>query len=490
MPRFGYGLLLALLLIQPTAAAQDVLQDGPAREITFEEALQIALRQNTDLRRAENAVQARGEAVDFARASFLPNLSASLTPAQRYGLAFDQTTGRLEQETSEALSASASLGINVFNGFSDVATLRQRRLEREVGRLDLERAEQNVLFTVGNEFLQTLLDAELVTIRREALGAQEQQLAQVEQLVEGGVRARADLFQQAALVAEAELALLQAESQLELARTRLVGTLQLDPFEAYAFTAPDLEAVALTPAAYDLEALLTAAYDRRVDLAAQERAIAAADASVQAAKGGYYPRVDLFASYGSSYSSLASRPIDGTGTVTPVTTASGDPVFIGGEPFVIPGSPEFEEAPFGSQFFTDNRGGSVGLSIDIPIFDRFATRAQVRQARLARENARIALEDLEQDVALEVRQAYLDYRNAEKRLDVTARQVEAAEVALAAEQERYALGVSTLTERAQAQARLVEARSARAQAVAQFVFQRTLLDYAVGTLDADTVPFE
>ncbi len=59
-----------------------------------------------------------------------------------------------------------------------------------------------------------------------------------------------------------------------------------------------------------------------------------------------------------------------------------------------------------------------------------------------------------------------------------------------AEQERYDLGVSTLTELTQARARFVEAQSARAQAVAQFVFQSKLIDYAVGTLDPNAQLFE
>jgi outer membrane protein len=93
-------------------------------------------------------------------------------------------------------------------------------------------------------------------------------------------------------------------------------------------------------------------------------------------------------------------------------------------------------------------------------------------------------------VALQVRQGYLDYQNAAKRLDVTARQVASAQAALDAEQERYDLGVSTLTELTQARALLVEAQSARAQAVAQFVFQQKLLAYAVGTLDPTASLFD
>lgn len=468
------------------ARAQDVPAPpapGPVEEITFEEALGIALRQNTTLRQAENVAEARESAVSEARAIFLPDLRASVRPTQRYGLVFDQTTGNLNQETSESLDATLSTSLNLFNGFGDVASLRRARLSSEASEQGLERARQDVLFTVASDFLQTILDQEIVRIQQENLEAERAQAERVRQLVEGGVRPRADEFQQAALVAERELLLLEAEGALELSKTRLVQTLQLDPFGNYTFVAPSLEAASLEAEAHDLEVLLTAALERRADLRAQELQIEAAEEGVRVARSGYYPSVNLFANLGSSYSSLATQPIPGTSISVPVRTESGEAILVGGEPFEFSTSPQFAQTPFSDQFFSDNRAGAIGLSVDIPVFDRFATRARVEQARLEAENERIRLDDLRQEVALQVRQGYLDYQNAVKRLDVTARQLAAAEVALQAEQERYDLGVSTLTELAQARARMAEAQSARAQAVARFVFQSKLIDYALGTLD-------
>lgn len=458
-------------------------------EITFDQALNIGLERNTSLRQAVNTAEARAFDVTANRAQFLPDLSASIRPTQRYGLAFDQTTGQLNQETTEFLNASVSASVNLFNGFRDTASLNQSVLQREASEYGLDRAEQDVLFNVANQFLQVLLNKQLVLIQEENLEADRAQREQIEALVEGGIRARADVLQQDAIVAQRELTLLQAESDLQLSQTRLVQVLQLDPFGNYTFVAPSLEAVAPDEDEYDLEVLLTAALERRDDLRAQQLQIEAAEAGIRAAKGGYYPTVNLFGSYGSSYSSLATRRV-GEITFVPVTTADGSPIFAGEEPVLDPVLPSSESTPFGDQFFTDNRGGSIALAIDIPIFDRFLTRSQVQQAELQAANERIVLENLRQDVALQVRQGYLDYQNAAKRLDVTARQVASARAALDAEQERYDLGVSTLTELTQARALLVEAQSARAQAVAQFVFQEKLLDYSVGTLDPNAPLFD
>jgi outer membrane protein len=444
--------VVATFLFGALCAGPAVAQPAP-EEITFEDALRIGLERNTALRQATNAAEARALEVSNNRAQFLPDLTASIRPTQRYGLAFDQTTGQLDQETTQSLDASVSTNLNVFNGFRDVASLNRAALQREASEYGLVRAQQDVLFNVANQFLQVLLNKQLVLIQEENLEADRAQLAQIEALVEAGVRARADLLQQEAQLAQRELQLLQAESDLEVSQTRLVQILQLDPLANYTFVAPSLEAVPLDRDAYDLETLLTAALERRDDLRAQQLEIEATEAGIRVAKGGYYPTANLFGTYGTSYSSLG-------------------------------------RSPFGDQIFTDNRAGAVGLSVQIPIFDRFVTRSQVQQAELQAANERIALADLRQEVALQVRQGYLDYQNAAKRLDVTARQVTSAEAALEAEQERYDLGVSTLTELTQARALLVEAQSSRAQAVAQFVFQQKLLDYAIGTLDPNAPLFD
>ena len=476
----GMMLMLALLA-SPEAEAQGELRD--VQEVTFEEAIRLALVQNPRLRRAETAVSAAGEAVELARAAFLPDLSATVQPTRRYGLGFDQTTGSLQQSTSDVMSASLSTSVNLFNGFRDQADLRRRRVEQEARGFTMQRTQEDVVFTVASQFLSVVLEREIRQIRTDALASQHAQLDRIQELVDAGVRPRVDLIAQAAVLAEAEFAVLQAESAIDLAETELVRTLQLDPRGHYRFVAPSLDGMAQAPDTFDLQTMIDVAFERRPDLRAQELQIQAAEQGIRVASSGYYPRVNAFANVGSSFSSLARRPIEGSLVSVPVTTESGEQILVGGVPFTFVGNPAFESTPFVDQFFTENRAGGVGLSLTVPIFDRFATRAQVRQARLAVENERIIRSQLEQDVAVEVRQAYLDYRNAEKRLQVANRQIDAARAALAAEEDRYEFGVATLFELTQARSRVVEAESILAQSTAMYVFQRRRLEYTAGLID-------
>ena len=98
-------------------------------------------------------------------------------------------------------------------------------------------------------------------------------------------------------------------------------------------------------------------------------------------------------------------------------------------------------------------------------------------------NRKLDLQNLEQNISLEVRQSYLDYQSAAKRLEVTAKQLRSARQANDVERERYNVGASTLVELQLVRASFVNAASTRAQAIYQFLFQAKVIDYYLGVLN-------
>ncbi|GIV57458.1 MAG: transporter [Rhodothermaceae bacterium] len=443
MPSPLRGLPVLMLLLVFAALPARAQQ---ARTITFEEAVRLALERNATIKRSRNIVELQQTTVASERADFLPNLNLSSSTSRTYGLTFDQTTGQLVSESTDAFSVSANSSLNLFNGFGDVASYNQAKHALEAEEYNFTRTQQTVLFDVISNYLQVILNREQIRIRQEDLEAQRQQLARIEEFVRVGSRPVSDLYQQQAQVAASELALLEAERAAQISESRLVQVLQLDPFQDYEFTAPPAEEVPLVPRDYDAEALLRTAFTNRPDLQAQEATIAAAREGIRFARAGMYPSLSLFGGVRTSYSSR--------NMVT----------------------------PFADQL-SDNRSESFGISLNIPIFNRLQTRTNVERARVQFENARLAEETLELQIAAEVRQAYLDYQTAVKRLDVTEKQLQAAEQALAVEEERYNVGASTIVELTQARANYVQAASNRIQAIYQFYFQDRLIDYYQGTLN-------
>jgi outer membrane protein len=131
-----------------------------------------------------------------------------------------------------------------------------------------------------------------------------------------------------------------------------------------------------------------------------------------------------------------------------------------------------------------SRGGSVSLSVSVPLFDRLTSGRAIERANVQVDNARLSLEDQRQQVALEVKRAVLDREAAVARLDAADARVAAAEQALTATEARYDAGVATLFEVSQSRTAYVDAVSAQVRARYTLVYQDQVLDYYTGSMDA------
>jgi len=439
--RIGRPLVIVISLALSAATAAPAQQ---VRTISFDEAVQVALSQNILLQQAENTVELQSRQVFQQRMDFLPSLSFSTNGSRGAGYAQDQAGNNI-QFTSKNVNGALFTQFNLFNGFADVAALEQAKYSREASVLDYDRSRQDVVFNVADNFLAYVNAVEQVTIWEENLESQRQQLAQIEEFVNVGQRPISDLYQQQAATAQSELQLLDAQRTTQLAHTLLIQVLHLDPFGEYEFVAPEIESVEVMPQAYTLDDLLRMAFSERADIEAQEQQILASREGIRIANSSYWPQVNLSGNYRSNFS-----PDSDGGLLNQIDL---------------------------------NRGNSIGFSISYPIFDRFTRGTQVQQAEVSYQNDVLALENLRQQVALQVRQAYLDFEMTEKRLEVTATQVQAAEQAVEAAEERYNVGAGTLVELTQARALDVEAASNQVQARYDHVFQAKLVDYYVGRLD-------
>jgi outer membrane protein len=432
--------VLALVLAWLPAFAED------SRIITYDEAIRIALEQNSTLRQSVNSAALDKIDIQQARNQFLPNLSLSAQAGQSYGRNFSESEGTTVNTAAHSANFNAGSGVTLFDGFSNVASLRQARLAGQATELDVKRARETVVFTVASDFLALIQQREQLGVQRENLAAQTALQEQVQSYVDAGARTIADLYQQQANVAGARLSIVQAERAAELAKVDLIEALQLDPTGAYEFEPPAATTIAAAGERPALANLMEQALAKRADLTAEQARVEAAEQAVRVARGGRWPTVSLSAGYGTSYNSASNLDF--------------------------------------SDQLDERRGGSIGLTVSIPIFDRGSVHADTRRAEIAADNARIAFEAERNDVGLQVRRAYLDYRSADEQLSAAEAQLRAAALSLEAVQDRYSAGAATFVELSQARATQLQAASAVVSARYATLFQRTLLDYYVGNLDA------
>jgi len=389
------------------------------------EAVDLALCRHPQTREVWATARAQAAQLGVARAAWLPTVDASLA-ATRYQYAEDPYTRR---------SASLTLSWLLYD-------FGQRAAGVEAAEQLLAAASATQDATVQSLFLAALQAYYNAQATRAAVGAAgqaersaEAALAAAELRYKVGVGTPADRLQAQTARSQATLNRIRAEGEAQKALGVLANAIGLPAGRPLALQdAPPPPA----PGAFaqDVAALIAEAQARRPDLKAAEAQLRAAEAAVDAARAAGLPRLSLAA--GPSW-------VD-TG---PTTT----------------------------------QGGQFGLTLSVPLFSGFDTTYRVRSAS-AQADVRAAQRDrVQNQVALDVWQAWQNLNTATQSLQTTADLVASAEQSERVALGRYKAGVGSVLDLLSAQSALAAARVQRIQAELDWNVNRAALAQSVGALD-------
>lgn len=445
--------LLAILTYSGTALGQTT------QKITLQEAIEIALENNYQLKQAENNLELSESRIMSEYADFLPNLNAGMTGRRSTGNQFNNNTGDFVNRTLYSFGASINTGITIFGGFENINSLRSAEYSKVSSEESLKRAKESIIFSTATSYLNVLLSQELLEIAQSNLETSTQQLEQIKAQVEVGSRPAVDLYNQESAVATDELAVTNQENSLSISKLSLVRQLQIDPLGDYEFVIPEINLDDASTKDYDLKELVEEAIANRSDLLSEQASIRALEYQKAIAQSAILPSLSLSGGISSDANDATLDPISR------------------------------ENVQFTDQFFDRNIGTSLSLSLNIPIFNRLDRSTNIQNSKIQFKNAELAYENSELGVVQEVTQAHIDYISIVKQLEASNKALIASEKAFETQQERYNVGASTLIELSQAQANYVSAQSNSTQALYNLIFQEKLLDFYLGKLSGQLIEF-
>lgn len=409
---FGISTLFAAALAT-TAHAQTA-----PRPITLDEAVDLAARNAPAIVQAEGQQTVADATVRSAYGSFLPSLSLSASATRqlpsRGGTRIGQN-GEIVTVPETPWSSSLGLGasVDVFDGGRRFFDLRQARARSAAAGANLVAQRWTTVLDVKRSYFDVLAARETEAAANAQVEQAEQQLRSSAARVKARTVTRSDSLRAEIQLRNARLAVLDAQTARAVAEaslTRAVGS-------ATPVTAAPGDSLAPAPLALDESALgALAAASPLVQEAAASR-----DAARAAARASW---TDYLPSLSASYSRSGS--------------ASGeDPTFAGDEL---------------------DYNGSLRFSLSLPIFNQFAREQQVAQARVNARNAEAALADARLAAVETMTQALGALRSSDERIAAQTATVAAAEEDLRVQQQRYAVGGSTLLDVLTSQTQLDQAR--------------------------------
>jgi len=441
---------IGLILLFATAYSQAVAQK---QVLTFKEAVEIALKNNVGLKRQNNQLESIQAQRLNNKAQYLPNIAIRGGGSRTDGLQIDlEGVGR--SITSDGFQASVEASVPLFNGMARISNLKRSNADFNGQLQSIERSQQQVMVDVANQFLQVLLDQELLKISNQDLQTQQKLLEQIKNFYEVGTRPITDMYNQDALIKNLEVQVIRSENALRNDKSILAQILQIEPVLDFDVVIPNWDVNMISLEGIELNNLYIQASKSRSDLQQSKTQEESIKHQLRAATSGYMPSINLAASYGSRYFAQRGQVAES----------------------------------FGNQFFDLNPQLSYGFNFNIPLFDRLSTRNARVASKMQFDNAKNNTSNLEKTVKIEIQRAYQNFNSAMINYSASQAQLKSAELAFQTQEESYELGVSNQVELSQANQLYIQAVASKAQAELTLLFQKIILDFNVGTLKYDDIP--
>ena len=462
--------------VQPTAApgtGQSVSQ-----RLGLQQCIDIALANNLTIRQSQLQLQNTDAQLRQARLNRLPNVGAFLSQGYNSGRNINPGTNAFVDQGVLSNNFQASAQVTVYNGKLLQNTIRQNELLRQSNESSVKATENNVSLTVVQNYLNVLTGQEQLVVAERQSDVSRAQLDRTQRLVNAGSLPEANLFDIRAQIANDELAIVNAQNTIDLAKLSLLQAMNvpaggpgIDGFNVEAINVPDptINAYAqTTQQVYDI------AQESVPDIKAADLRVRSDAIGVQVARANLLPSLTLNGTVNTLYSNVGRQKLiaDGTRQVNQTILVNGVPQTI----TFVQDNFRGEDYTFAQQF-GNNLNRSVNLQLQIPIFNRTQARTRILSASLQQQNSEIAAANTRLQLRQTIETAYTNLRASSNRYRATSAQVTQLERAFQVSESRFNAGALNSTDYNVAKSNLDRARASLVQAKYDYIFRVKLLDF-------------
>ncbi|HQL70705.1 MAG TPA: TolC family protein, partial [Bacteroidales bacterium] len=178
-----------------------------------------------------------------SKIGLLPSINAGVNQNFSFGRSVDPFTNEFAEENVSSTNASISGSVTLFNGFQQYNTIRKSEADLQAGLYDLESAKNNLALNITSAYLQILYAREVLETARLQAEITREQLERTIKLVGAGSLPLQSKLEVEAQLATEEVAVVNAENQLAMARLNMVQLLQLDDESDFEIIIPDLSSL-------------------------------------------------------------------------------------------------------------------------------------------------------------------------------------------------------------------------------------------------------
>ncbi|MBN2355084.1 TolC family protein, partial [candidate division KSB1 bacterium] len=404
--------------------------------LTLQDCIEIALRNNSTLRVAKSRYSIAGTNVTTAYSNLLPHINLSLGSGKYIQGArtlkldvpadFDSLTGRVIYEQQEIYqksvernshSARLSLNQNIFDFGQSIYNIKYNKALQKASEQTVQGTVQAVIFNVKQAYYEQLKTIKLKQVYQEAVQLSEDEYNRAKAMMEIGISSQAEVLQARVSLGNARTNLITQKNVVEVARANLNYALGRDPSTPVSVIEDETEPIFPT---ITLEDALQTATQNNTEIKALELQAKSSLYSLRMAQTRYLPSIGANVTYSRNNDDIArvySEKLD--------------------EDFSV----------------------SIGLGLDLNIFNGLADKAAVQRMRLTHQIDQENLKERKRILTAEVKQYFIQFSAYKEFLEINQQNIEAAKENLRLQQEKRRVGSGTELEVTQAQVEVTRAQA-------------------------------
>jgi outer membrane protein len=473
--KFTTYLSFLILILSISSKAQP---PAAVKTWSLEECIDYALKNNIQVKQAELNTELSHVDLIQSQGNLLPSLNAGASHSYNIGRRIDPFTNQFANSQVLSQNLYLSAEVTLFSGFQNINSIRQNRYQYLASRYDIDKMKNDVSLNIATAYLQALYTLDAVENARNQMAITDAQVNRTRILVEAGSSAKGTLLDIQAQLASEELALTEAQNQLDIAMLSLAQILNLPSTEGFSIVKPDLTSISEALLSGGPAQIYNTAVSNLPEVKSAEYKLKSADKGLDVAWGGLSPRLSFSASYGTGYSG-ASQRIKTLPTLSGFSpngdfTSGGDTVY---SPSFT--DPTYENIPYSDQY-NDNVNKSFGFNLTIPIFNKFQVKSNIDRAKIQRMSAELTIESTKLQIQKNVQQAYADANAGLKKYASSVKALEAMQESFKYTEQKFNVGMVNTTDYNAAKNKLAKTQSDMLQAKYEYVFKSKVIDFYQG----------
>ena len=428
-------IVLFLMLIGFQLSAQ-------TKKWTLEECVDYAIKNNISVKQSELDLKTSDIEKLEAVGGFLPTLNANANYSINTGASINPVTNQFQNETFKSFSAGANSNITLFNGLANWKTLQRTKLNKIANSYRLDKMKDDIALSVANSYLQILFNKEQLKVQKNQNLITKENIKRTEELIEAGTLPAGDIYELQATDATQQQQIISTENALLISKIALCQTLLLEEYATFDISDEIIDLPMSNVTNETQEAILTKAKESVKDVKIAMSNVDIAKKDVSISRSSYLPTLSGFFGYNTRWA---------------------------------------ESTPFN---FADQLslfdGTAIGLQLNVPILNGFATRGRVQRAKINQERSEFQLKQAELDLERNVYQAYNDVINAKKSFEAAQKTLEARKQSFNFSKERFDVGLMNSFDFSQASFAYENAQSDVLRTKYDYIFRTKILEFYFG----------